>query len=67
MRRKELTLYNVRRQNHNTATAIQLLADSRLPFGDLVTHTKPLEAIASAFQLLENYDDGVGKAVIQSD
>lgn len=67
MRRKELALYNVRRQNHNTATAIQLLADSRLPFGDLVTHTKPLEAIASAFQLLENYEDGVGKAVIHSD
>ncbi len=64
MRRKELALFNVRRQNHNSETAIRLLAEGRLPFGDLVTHTRPLEAAASAFRLLETYADGVGKAVI---
>lgn len=66
MRRKELALYNVRRQNHHAETALRLLASAPLPFGDLVTHTRPLATIASAFQLLENYDDGVGKAVITS-
>jgi L-iditol 2-dehydrogenase len=64
MRRKELALFNVRRQNHHAATAIRMLAEARLPFGDLVTHTRPLDAIAAAFRLLETYEDGVAKAVI---
>jgi len=64
MRRKELALFNVRRQNHTAHTAIRLLAEGRHPFGEIVTHTLPLEKIDSAFRLLENYEDGVGKAVI---
>ncbi|HZS51130.1 MAG TPA: alcohol dehydrogenase catalytic domain-containing protein [Bryobacterales bacterium] len=64
MRRKELALFNVRRQNRNAAAAIWLLVERRLRAGEIVTHTRPLESIAAAFQLLENYDDGVGKAVI---
>ncbi|MBI3667035.1 MAG: alcohol dehydrogenase catalytic domain-containing protein [Acidobacteria bacterium] len=64
MRRKELALLNVRRQNHNAHMAIRLLAESRFPAGEIVTHTLPLAAVDSAFRLLENYEDGVGKAVI---
>lgn len=64
MRRKELALFNVRRQNHNAETALRLLAERLLPWGDIVTHTRPLEAIQPAFQMLENYEDGVGKAVV---
>ena len=64
MRRKELALFNVRRQNRNAHTALQLLAERRIAFGEIVTHTRPLSAIQSAFRLLEAYDDGVGKAVI---
>ncbi|MBI3698318.1 MAG: alcohol dehydrogenase catalytic domain-containing protein, partial [Acidobacteria bacterium] len=65
MRRKELALYNVRRQNHNAHTAVGLLAEQRLPWGDIVTHTPPLTAIDAAFRMLEHYEDGVGKAVIR--
>ena len=64
MRRKELALFNVRRQNHNAHTAVQLLIEHRLPIGQIVTHTRPLAQINSAFRMLENYEDGVGKAVI---
>jgi L-iditol 2-dehydrogenase len=65
MRRKELALLNVRRQNHNATTAIRLLAQSRLPFADIVTHVRPLPDIDSAFRLLAAYGDGVGKAVVR--
>ena len=65
MRRKELALFNVRRQNHNSHAALELLGERRLPLGDMVTHTRALETIDSAFRLLENYEDGVGKAVIR--
>jgi hypothetical protein len=33
-------------------------------FAPLVTHTRPLHAIADAFTLTEQYADGVGKMVI---
>jgi len=29
-----------------------------------VTHTRPLEKIAEAFQIAESYADGVGKMVV---
>lgn len=64
MRRKELTLFNVRRQNRNSHAAVQMVVEGRLPIGEIVTHTRPLESIGAAFHLLETYDDGVGKAVI---
>jgi L-iditol 2-dehydrogenase len=64
MRRKELALFNVRRQNHNAQTAVRLLAERRLPLGEIVTHTRALTSIGAAFHLLETYGDGVGKAVI---
>lgn len=65
MRRKELALFNVRRQNHNAHTAVHLLTERRLPLGQIVTHTRPLAEIDAAFRMLENYQDGVGKAVIR--
>jgi len=65
MRRKELALFNVRRQNHNSHTAIDLLGRQRLPLGEIVTHARPLTAIDAVFRMLEHYQDGVGKAVIK--
>ncbi|HYM09394.1 MAG TPA: alcohol dehydrogenase catalytic domain-containing protein [Bryobacterales bacterium] len=64
MRRKELALFNVRRQNHNSHAAIRLLGERRIPLGEIVTHTRPLASIDAAFRLVETYGDGVGKAVI---
>jgi L-iditol 2-dehydrogenase len=64
-RRKELTLYNVRRSNHEPATAMQLLSDRPELFRPMLTHALPLEQVDRAFQMLEKYDDGVGKVLIR--
>jgi L-iditol 2-dehydrogenase len=65
MRRKEITLYNVRRSNHESAAALSML-DARIArFAPLITHTPPLDQIGRAFAQLENYEDGVGKIVIR--
>jgi L-iditol 2-dehydrogenase len=64
MRRKELAIFNVRRSNHESHGALALLAARMDWFAPLVTHTRPLHAIATAFALTEQYADGVGKMVI---
>jgi L-iditol 2-dehydrogenase len=64
-RRKELALYNVRRSNHEPATAMQLLAERPELFRPMLTHALPLEQVDRAFQILEKYDDGVGKVLIR--
>jgi L-iditol 2-dehydrogenase len=64
LRRKEVPLYPVRRSNHETPLALDLLRERPTLFGPLVTHQRPLEAIEDAFLMLEHYRDNVGKAVI---
>lgn len=64
MRRKELAIFNVRRSNHESHTALELLVSRTEWFAPLVTHTRRLDQIADAFRLTENYEDGVGKMVI---
>lgn len=64
-RRKELSLFNVRRSNHETATAIQMLAEQPETFRPMLTHTFPLEQVDRAFQILERYEDGAGKIIIR--
>ena len=66
MRRKELAIFNVRRSNHQSEAALDLLKEHTDRFAPLVTHKRPLRDIASAFHMLERYEDGVGKLVIQS-
>jgi threonine dehydrogenase-like Zn-dependent dehydrogenase len=58
-------LYNVRRSNHETHLAIELLAERPTFLGPVVTHRSPLDQIERAFSDLEAYKDGVGKSVIQ--
>jgi L-iditol 2-dehydrogenase len=65
MRRKELTLFNVRRSNHESEGALELLREQRQRFAPMLTHELPLEAIQQAFTRLERYQDGMGKVVIQ--
>jgi L-iditol 2-dehydrogenase len=65
MRRKELPLFNVRRSNHETEAAIDMMVDHASLFRPLVTHQRPLELVESAFQTLERYEDGVGKIVVR--
>jgi L-iditol 2-dehydrogenase len=65
MRRKELTLFNVRRSNHETDQAMELLIAHPERFAPLVTHTRSLDRISEAFDLTSHYRDGVGKMVIR--
>ncbi|MGH9657205.1 MAG: zinc-dependent alcohol dehydrogenase [Bryobacteraceae bacterium] len=66
-RRKELALYQVRRSCHEAPAARDLLVEHARRLGPMVTHTRPLEAIGGAFDLVERYADGVGKMVIRLD
>ncbi len=64
MRRKELAFYNVRRSNHESELALELLREQSALFRPILTHTFPLERVQAAFELLESYGDGCGKLLI---
>jgi L-iditol 2-dehydrogenase len=63
-RRKELAIFNVRRSNHESPAALQLLAGQPARFRPLLTHVMPLERAQAAFDTVKDYADGVGKMVI---
>ncbi len=65
MRRKELTLFNVRRSNHETDEALELLAAHAEWFAPLLTHTRNIDRIDEAFQIASQYRDGVGKMMVR--
>ncbi len=65
MRRKELAIFNVRRSNHESEAALQMLAERTSQFAPLVTHHRPLENIAEAFSIVDRYADGVGKMIVE--
>jgi len=67
IRRKELYFYSVRRSNHTTEDALKMLSEHPKLFAPVVTHTKPLDSIQDAFEMLESYQDGVGKLVLVLD
>jgi L-iditol 2-dehydrogenase len=64
VRRNELRLQGVRRQNHCVGPVIDLIASGRLDASPLVTHRFPMEKTSAAFELVADYRDGVIKAVI---
>jgi L-iditol 2-dehydrogenase len=65
MRRKELTVFNVRRSNHETGDALAMLTEHAKWFAPIVTHTRPMDQIAEAFAIASDYTDGVGKMVVK--
>jgi L-iditol 2-dehydrogenase len=65
MRRKELTLFNVRRSNHETDDALELLGAQAAWFGPLLTHSRNMDRIDEAFQIASQYRDGVGKMMVR--
>jgi L-iditol 2-dehydrogenase len=67
LRRKEITIVNIRRQVNCTQKAIDLLAIGKINMDSMVTHRFPLEETQTAFDLVENYRDGVMKAMITLD
>lgn len=64
LRRKELTVRNVRRQNDCTADAVRWIAERRVNVGPLITHHFPLARSQAAFELAAARGDGVVKAII---
>lgn len=64
MRRKEITLYNVRRQRFSVEEALELIEDGKVDAGGMITHRFAFEDTKEAFDLLCRYGDGVLKAMI---
>jgi len=65
MRRKEISVINVRRQNHCTPKAIDLIAQKKVNLDYMITHTFDFDQTAEAFELVAGYRDGVIKALIK--
>ena len=65
MRRKELTIFNVRRSNHETEEALELLRAHPEWFAPLLTHAREIESIDEAFAIASQYRDGVGKMIVR--
>jgi L-iditol 2-dehydrogenase len=65
IRRKEITIINIRRQNRCTAEAIKLVGSGRRKIASFVTHRFKLEQAKNALELVADYRDGVIKAMIE--
>lgn len=65
MRRKELCVQNVRRQNHCVQPALDMLASGAVKVDFMITHRFPLAQTQAAFDLVDEYRDGVIKALIE--
>ena len=64
LRRNELTVYNVRRQNQCVQRALDLIASGRIDVKPLITHRGPLAQAREAFETVAAYADGVIKAMV---
>ncbi|HIJ67609.1 MAG TPA: alcohol dehydrogenase catalytic domain-containing protein [Planctomycetes bacterium] len=65
MRRKEITIINVRRQNKCTQSAIDLIASGKADVDFMLTHRFEFENAQKAFDMVAAYCDGVVKALIK--
>ena len=65
IRRKEITIINIRRQNGCTGKAIDLIASGKVRPDFMVTHRFELDRVQEAFELVAGYRDGAVKAMIE--
>ena len=65
IRRKEVTIINVRRQNGCTQTAMDLIASGKVNVDFMVTHRFGLADVQDAFELVAGYRNGAVKAMIE--
>jgi L-iditol 2-dehydrogenase len=65
IRRRELTIVNIRRQRGCVSAALDLVARKQNEVRQLITHHLPFAASDEAFDLVANYRDGVVKAMIE--
>ena len=65
IRRKELTLVNIRRQRGCVTAALDLIGRRQSAVADMITHRFNFEQTKTAFDLVADYRDGVVKAMIE--
>jgi len=64
VRRKEIAIINIRRQNECVQPVIDLVTSGKINADFMITHHFPLEQTKKAFDLVTGYNDGVIKAMI---
>ncbi|HDP99519.1 MAG TPA: hypothetical protein ENN22_10115 [bacterium] len=64
LRRKEISIENVRRQNNCTQQAVKLIGSGAVNMDFMVTHSFTLEQTNEAYELASGYKDGVIKAMV---
>ena len=65
LRRKEICIQNVRRQNHCVQPALDLITRQAPRVDAWITHRFPFQETQAAFDLVAGYRDGVLKAMIE--
>jgi L-iditol 2-dehydrogenase len=66
-RHKEICIQSVRRQNHSTEIALEMINEGIVNVDNWATHRFKLEDAKAAFDLVAGYKDGVLKAMIDFD
>jgi len=64
LRRKEICIQNVRRQNNTVQRAIDMIANKEIDVNVMVTHHFPFTRTQEGFDMVADYRDGVVKAMI---
>lgn len=67
MRRKEIVVQNVRRQNDCVQRAIDMIARKEIDVNIMVTHRIPFAETERGFNMVADYQDGVVKAMVAFD
>lgn len=67
LRRKEITVQNVRRQNNCVQPVIDLIASGEISPQFMITHRFSFQDTGRAFNVVDNYEDGVLKGLIKFD
>jgi L-iditol 2-dehydrogenase len=64
LRRKEIVIQNVRRQNEVVEDTLTMITDGRLKPDKMQTHNFRFDQVKEAFDMVAGYHDGVMKAMI---
>ena len=64
MRRREITIINIRRQRNCVQDAIDMVQDPEIDTSFMITHRFSLQDTKEAFDMVADYQDGVIKAMI---
>lgn len=64
LRRKEIDIQYVRRQNESVELTLEMISDGRIQPDAMQTHTFGFNQIEKAFEMVAGYKDGVMKAMV---